>query len=136
MRIIVIDGQGGGIGRSIVERLKMEVPGAEVIAGGTNSLATSAMIRAGANAGATGENAVIYNCSRADIITGPIGIILANSMLGEITTGMALAVAESCAEKVLVPVSKCHVRVAGMEEKPISKYIEETVAIIKQICGL
>ena len=88
MRIIVIDGQGGGIGRSIVERLKMEAPGAEVIAVGTNSLATSAMIRAGANAGATGENAVIYNCSRADIITGPIGIILANSMLGEITAGM------------------------------------------------
>ncbi|MDF2631755.1 MAG: hypothetical protein K0Q85_351 [Caproiciproducens sp.] len=136
MRIIVIDGQGGGIGRSIVERLKMEAPGAEVIAVGTNSLATSAMIRAGANAGATGENAVIYNCSRADIITGPIGIILANSMLGEITADMALAVAESCAEKVLVPVSKCHVRVAGMEEKPISKYIEETVTIIKQICGL
>jgi NAD(P)-dependent dehydrogenase (short-subunit alcohol dehydrogenase family) len=136
MRIIVIDGQGGGIGRNLVERLKTEAPNAVVIAVGTNSLATSAMIKAGANAGATGENAVIYNCSHADIITGPIGIILANSMLGEITADMALAVSGSCAEKVLVPVSKCHVRIAGMEDKPISKYIEETVATIKQLCGL
>lgn len=136
MRIIVIDGQGGGIGRSIVERLRMEAPGAEIIAVGTNSLATSAMIKAGANAGATGENAVIYNCSHADVIAGPIGIILANSMLGEITASMALAVSDSRAEKVLVPVSKCHVRIAGMEDKPISRYIEETVMIIKQVCGL
>lgn len=136
MRIIVIDGQGGGIGRSIVERLRMDAPGAEIIAVGTNSLATSAMIKAGANAGATGENAVLYNCSHADVITGPIGIILANSMLGEITASMALAVSNSCAEKVLVPVSKCHVRIAGMEDKPITKYIEEAVAIIKQSCGL
>lgn len=136
MRIIVIDGQGGGIGRSMVERLRLEAPNAEIIAVGTNSLATSAMIKAGANAGATGENAVVYNCAHADVIAGPVGILLANSMLGEITEKMALAVSESRAEKVLIPVCKCHVRIAGMEDKPISKYIEEAVAVIRQIAGV
>ncbi|MBE6829833.1 DUF3842 family protein [Clostridium sp. KNHs216] len=134
MKIIVIDGQGGGIGRSIVERLKAELPGAELIAVGTNALATSAMLRAGADAGATGENAAVYNCAHADIIAGPMGIILANAMLGEISPAIAQAVSGSKAEKVLVPVSACHVYVAGVEEKPMSKYIEIAVASIRKIC--
>ncbi|WP_444643307.1 DUF3842 family protein [Caproiciproducens sp. R1] len=134
MKIIVIDGQGGGIGRSIVERLKAELPGAELIAVGTNALATSAMLRAGADAGATGENAAVYNCAHADIIAGPMGIILANAMLGEISPSIAQAVSGSKAEKVLVPVSACRVYVAGVEEKPMSKYIEIAVASIRKIC--
>ncbi|MBW7573079.1 DUF3842 family protein [Caproiciproducens faecalis] len=135
MKIVVIDGQGGGIGRSIVEKLKEELPGAELIAVGTNALATSSMLRAGADAGATGENAVIYNCAHADIIAGPMGIILVNAMLGEISPAMAQAVSGSRAEKVLVPVSACGVYVAGVEEKPMSRYIEIAVAAIRKICG-
>nr|WP_319489787.1 DUF3842 family protein [uncultured Caproiciproducens sp.] len=135
MRIIVIDGQGGGIGRSIVEKLKTEIPSAEIIAVGTNALATAAMLKAGADAGATGENAVIYSCSDADIIAGPIGIILANAMLGEISPAIASAVSGSRAEKVLVPVLTCHVFMAGVEDKPMSKYIELAVAAVKRLCG-
>ncbi|WP_312692399.1 DUF3842 family protein [Caproiciproducens sp.] len=134
MKITVIDGQGGGIGRSIVERLKAEIPSAAIIAVGTNSLATAAMLKAGADAGATGENAVLYNCLDADVIAGPIGIILANAMLGEISPAIAGAVSGSKAEKVLVPVSACHVCVAGVEDRPMSKYIELAVAAVKRLC--
>ncbi|NLG92553.1 MAG: DUF3842 family protein [Clostridiales bacterium] len=133
MRVVVIDGQGGGMGRSLVEKLKAEIPGAKVIAVGTNSLATSAMLKAGADAGATGENAVIFNCSHADIITGPIGILLANAMLGEISPKMACAVSASMAQKVLVPVSTCRVHIAGTEDRPMAKYIEQTVEMIKKL---
>lgn len=133
MKIIVIDGQGGGIGRSIVERLKAEIPSAVIIAVGTNSLATAAMLKAGADAGATGENAVLYNCVNADVIAGPMGIILANAMLGEISPAVAGAVSGSKAEKVLVPVSTCRVCVAGVEDKPMSKYIELAVAAVKRL---
>ena len=93
MRIIVIDGQGGGIGRSLTEKLRAELPEAELVAVGTNSAATANMMRAGANVGATGENAVVFNCARTDVIVGPLGIILADAMLGEITPRMACAVA-------------------------------------------
>lgn len=134
MKITVIDGQGGGIGRSIVERLKAEIPSAVIIAVGTNSLATAAMLKAGADAGATGENAVLYNCLDADVIAGPIGIILANAMLGEISPAIAGAVSGSKAEKVLVPVSTCHVCVVGVEDRPMSKYIELAVAAVKRLC--
>lgn len=91
MRIIVIDGQGGGIGRSLMEKLRAELPEAELVAVGTNSAATANMMRAGANVGATGENAVVFNCARTDVIVGPLGIILADAMLGEITPRMACA---------------------------------------------
>lgn len=134
MRIAVIDGQGGGIGRSIVEQLSTTVPSAEITAVGTNAMATSVMLKAGANFGATGENAFIYNCSRADIITGPMGIILANAMLGEISPKMACAVSGSSAIKLLIPISACGVRIAGLEEKSLSNYILTTIEEIKQLC--
>ena len=135
VKVVVIDGQGGGMGRSLVEKLKTEIPGAKVIAVGTNSLATSAMLKAGADAGATGENAVIFNCSHADIITGPIGILLANGMLGEISPKMACAVSGSTAQKVLIPVSTCRVHIAGAEDKPMAKYIEQAVETVKKLAS-
>ncbi|MBU3820415.1 MAG: DUF3842 family protein, partial [Candidatus Faecalibacterium intestinavium] len=96
-RIVVIDGQGGGLGRQLVAALAASCPNAELVAVGTNSLATSAMLKAGAARGATGENAVIVNSRSADIIVGPLGIVIADSLLGEITPAMAAAVGQSSA---------------------------------------
>ncbi|MGE5612820.1 MAG: DUF3842 family protein [Bacillota bacterium] len=134
MRIAVIDGQGGGMGKTLVEKLRDEFKDSiEIIAIGTNSLATSAMMKAGANEGATGENAIIYNSSRVDLIIGPIGIITANSMLGELTPAMAAAIAESPAKKVLIPVSKCNISIAGVKNEPLQSYIEAAVKLVKNI---
>ena len=134
MRIAVIDGQGGGIGKASVERFRQKVEDSvEIVALGTNSLATSLMLKAGANEGATGENAIIHNACRVDIILGPIGIISANSLLGELTPLMAKAIAESPAKKVLIPMSRCNVTVAGIETKPIPNYIDDAVEIVKTL---
>ena len=133
MRIVVIDGQGGGIGRMLVEQLRTALPDAFLIGVGTNSAATSAMLKAGANAGATGENAVIYNSNRADIIAGPAGILLANAMFGEISPGMAHAVSDSPATKVLIPIQKCHLQMAGVTELPLAGYLGDAVARICQL---
>jgi len=132
MRIAVIDGQGGGIGKAIVERFRQKFEDSvEIVALGTNSLATSLMLKAGADEGATGENAIIHNACKVDIILGPIGIISANSLLGELTPLMAKAIAESPAKKVLIPMSRCNVTVAGIETKPIPHYIDDAVEIVK-----
>ncbi len=134
MRIVVIDGQGGGFGRSLIERLRAGGCSCEIIAVGTNAAATGAMMKAGASAGATGENAVIVNARRADVIAGPMGIVLANSMLGECSPAMALAVAESPARKVLIPVSKCGVQIAGLPELPLAEYIADAARRILALC--
>lgn len=133
MKIIIIDGQGGKIGKMVVEELKKAMPQYELIAIGTNSIATSAMLKSGADFGATGENPVIYNCKDADIIIGPIGIIAANSFHGEITPTMALAVGESNAKKILIPINKCNVMIAGVQEKPYSDFIQLVVEEVKKI---
>lgn len=125
MKIVVIDGQGGGMGKSIIENIRKKYIDVEIIAVGTNSLATSAMLKAGASAGATGENAVIFNCREADIIAGPVGICFANSMHGEISPSLASAVSSSKAQKLLIPMSKCHATIIGISEKPFGAYIEE-----------
>ncbi len=127
MKILVIDGQGGGMGRSLIEKLRIRLPEAEIIAVGSNALATSAMLRAGATAGATGENAVIYNAPRCDIITGPIGIILANSMYGEISPAMAAAVSASPAQKILIPVNKSGLRVVGVVTSSTEELLTQAV---------
>lgn len=136
MRIAVIDGQGGGIGKALVEKLKKECGGeVEILALGTNALAAALMIKSGAHEGASGENAIVYNAPRVDVITGPIGIISANSMLGELTPRMAAAISESSAKKVLIPLNRCNVAIAGVREEPLPQLIEDAVAMIKQ-CGL
>ena len=126
MKIVVIDGQGGSLGKAITEKIKSRY-NCEIYAIGTNSIATSAMLKAGADYGATGENPVVVNSRDADIIIGPIGIIAANSLLGEITPKMAAAIACSEAKKILVPVSKCKIYVAGTPDLSFGDAIEYAV---------
>ena len=127
MRVIVVDGQGGGIGKAVVTQLRRVLPELTILALGSNSIATAAMMKAGASAGATGEHAV-YNCTwaeRNDVIVGAQGICLAGGMLGEISAEMAAAVAESRAKKLLVPTSACGVCVLGVREAPLGEYLAE-----------
>jgi NAD(P)-dependent dehydrogenase (short-subunit alcohol dehydrogenase family) len=132
MRIAVIDGQGGGIGKLIVEKLREQLgQQVEILALGTNVLATSAMLKAGADEGATGENAIVHNAPRVDFIVGSMGIISANTMLGELTPAMARAVSDSPARKVLVPLNRCNFYVVGVKNQPLPQYIDELVDIVK-----
>lgn len=134
MEILVIDGQGGGVGRSLVEELKKRYPDYKLIAVGTNSAATANMLRGGyADAAATGENAVVFNSSRADVIVGPAGIVMANAMYGEITPKMAEAISSSPAELVLIPMNHCRATIVGVAEKRLSEYILDAVTFIGQI---
>lgn len=131
--VSVIDGQGGGIGKQFIEKLRKELPNVYIRALGTNSTATNKMIKAGANDGATGENAVIVNAYKSDIIVGVLGIVMPNSILGELTVKMAEAISSSDALKVLIPIQKCGVTVAFCEDtKPVSAYIDKAVEIVKQ----
>lgn len=127
MRIVVMDAQGGGMGRMLVEQLKHAMPGQRVIAVGTNAMATAAMMRAGADQGATGENAIRVAAAGADIILGPIGLVLCDAMLGEITAGMACAVGASPAHKILLPVSRCQVTVAGAGKPTMAEAVSAAV---------
>ena len=133
MKIVVIDGQGGRMGAMLVEQIKKIDNNAQITAIGTNSIATAAMLRAGAAEGATGENPVVYNAKSADIIAGPIGIIVANALLGEITPNMATAVASCDAEKILIPVSKCNSHVVGVADMTLAEYI---ALAAREICSL
>lgn len=134
MRIAVIDGQGGGIGKAIIEKIREEIDSnIEIIALGANALATSLMLKAGANEGASGENAIVFNADKVDIIVGTIGIISANSMLGEITPNMAKAISESRAQKILIPMNKCNIFIVGVREDNLSNYITDAVKVIKNI---
>ena len=132
IRILVIDGMGGGIGKAIIEHLKKGLKSAELVAVGTNSIATSAMLKAGADYGATGENAVIHNCGKSDFIIGVTGIVIANSMHGEISPKMAEAVSISPAHKILIPIDRCNVTILGIAEKPIQQYISEIADVLKE----
>ena len=123
MKIYVIDGQGGRMGKAIVEQIKARRPGDTVIAVGTNSIATAAMLKAGADMGATGEGAIRYQCKSADIILGVTGILHANAMLGEITPAIAAAVSLSEAQKILVPLDRCGLIIAGVEKQPLESLI-------------
>lgn len=113
MKILIVDGQGGGIGRQLVEALKREGE-RDITCVGTNAIATSAMLRAGATRAATGENAAIVACREAEVIVGPIGIVVADALLGEVTPRMAAAVGQSLARKVLIPVNQCGNFVVGV----------------------
>ncbi|MBR2650668.1 MAG: DUF3842 family protein [Clostridia bacterium] len=127
MNLLVIDGQGGGIGRQIVERIKKELPKLTVTAVGTNAIATGAMLKAGADHGATGENAVIVACRRADIIVGPVGIAIADSLFGEITPAMAAAVGASNAKRLLLPMNMCDNLIIGVANISTAGLIDECI---------
>ncbi len=133
MKIVVIDGQGGRMGKMVVEQLKEVLPNYELIAIGTNSIATAAMLKAGADFGATGENPVVYNCADADIIIGPLGIVVANALLGEVTPSMALAVGQSSAHKILLPINKCNNVVVGVQELSYKEYVDLAIEHVKRI---
>ena len=133
MMIMVIDGQGGKMGKNIVEQLKKRFPEDELLAIGTNSIAKAAMLKAGADAGATGENPAIVGSRRADIIIGPMGIVIADSLLGEITPKMAVAIGQSSAKKVLIPVNRCQHFLVGCKELPLGEYVKLVAEEVEKI---
>ncbi len=134
LRIAVIDGQGGGIGNLIVKRLREEFKEAvEIIALGTNAAATTSMMKARANKGATGENAIVWNSQRVDVIVGPLSIVLPDAMLGEVTAKMASAVVASAAKTILLPLNQEDLEIAGVNKEPLPHMIEHIVSRIKEI---
>ena len=133
MNVVVIDGQSGRMGQLLIDRIRAAGLPCEILAVGTNALATAAMLKAGADAGATGENPVIVACRSADIIAGPIGILSADSLLGEITPAMAVAIGQSPARKVLLPVNQCSNIVVGTQSLSLSKLMDEAVELLRSM---
>lgn len=133
MKIIVIDGQGGNIGKQLVKRIRETFPEVYIRAVGTNSTATSNMLKGGTDEGATGENAVVVAARSADLIVGPIGIIVPDALLGEVTQLMAKAVSESSAKKLLIPLNRCDVLVAGTVSRSTGELLEDAIAMIRDI---
>lgn len=133
MIIAVIDGMGGGIGAQVVSALREELPTyVEIYALGTNSIATSAMMKAHANKGATGENAIIVSSKKANVIVSPISIVMPNTMMGEVTSAISEAVCDSEAFKILLPIMPENFEVIGIEGKPLSLLVKDTIKIIKR----
>ncbi len=133
MRVLVIDGQGGQLGSQLIKEIRAAYPHMELTAVGTNASATAAMLKAGAARGATGENAVMVNCRKADVIIGPIGIVIADSLLGEVTAEMAVAVGRADAERILISLNRCENIVAGVPDLPMSKLIRDAVERIGEL---
>ena len=133
MNILVIDAQGGGIGKQVVAAIKQNMPEMEITAVGTNSAATTAMLKAGADHAATGENAVIVGCRRADVIVGAVGIVIADSLYGEITPAMTLAVGQSNARRLLIPVNHCDNFIVGVSDLALGKLIEGVISEIRKM---
>jgi len=131
---MVVDGQGGGIGATIIKRLR-DIIGhePEILAFGTNSIATSRMLKAGANRGATGENAIVFTCSEIDVIIGPFAIIMANSMMGELTPKMAEAISSSGAHKILIPLTQENVNIVGISSEPLPHLVDQAVDVIREM---
>ena len=132
-KIVVIDAQGGGLGKQLITVVKKDLPDLQIIAVGTNTVATSAMLKAGADQAATGENAVVTVCRTAQVIIGPLGIVIADSMLGEITPRMATAVAQSPARRILIPFSNCDNYIAGVADFSTGRLLADAVAQLKTL---
>jgi len=135
MNILIIDGHGGGLGAQLVSAVIKNFPQYTVRAVGTNSTATVAMIKAGAREAATGENDVVVGSRNADIILGPVGIVIADSMLGEVTKKMAVAVGQSSGKRLLIPNNQCDNIIVGTTSLPVSKLLQHVVALIADITG-
>ena len=130
MTILVIDAQGGGVGRQLISAIREKLPDVDVMAVGTNTVATAAMLKAGATHAATGENAVVVACRKADFILGPVGIVIADSLYGEISPAMALAVAQSAAKRILLPFNHCDNIIAGMSDLNMNSLVQSAVKIL------
>ena len=133
MKILIIDAQGGGMGRQLVASVKKEFSQAEITAVGANSIATSNMLKSGADHAATGENAVIVGCRKADVIIGPVGIAIADSMYGEITPVMAAAVGQSDAKKLLIPMNQCNNVIVGIKNVSMGSMVEAVIEQLKDV---
>ncbi|RBP44985.1 uncharacterized protein DUF3842 [Garciella nitratireducens] len=128
MKIAIIDGQGGGIGKRLIEKIRKATPDSlEIIALGTNSIATFGMMKAGASKGATGENSIVVQANKVDVIMGPIAILIANSIMGEITPKIAYAIGNSEALKILIPVNKCRTKIPGIQNKTMNQLLDDAI---------
>ena len=137
MRIAVVDGQGGGIGKALVEKLRAAFgDDIEILALGTNAVVTSLMLKAGATEGSSGENAIVINAPKVDVIIGSVAIIAANTMLGELTPRMAEAISTSPAKKILLPLNRCGIYVVGTKQEPLTSCIEAAVQLVKDCAVL
>jgi hypothetical protein len=130
--VAVVDGQGGGIGSSIIQKLRCEIPNIKIQALGTNSSATKSMLKAGADEGATGENAIVYNVKDADIVMGVVAILMPNAMMGELSPKMSEAIGASHAMKILIPLTRCNIRVAMPGEYNIQQCVDYSVGLVKE----
>lgn len=133
MNVLVVDGQGGQLGGQLIKLLKDNFEDIKIIAVGTNAMATSTMLKAGANQAATGENPLIVTCRKADVIIGPIGIVIADSLWGEITPQMAIAVGQAEAVRILLPINKCDNIVAGISDLSTTTILNDVIAKMKSI---
>ena len=132
MNILVMDAQGGGIGKQVVTAVRTRFPDVTITAVGTNAAATTAMLRAGADEGATGENAAVVCCRGADVIIGPVGIVIADALLGEVTPRMAVAVGQSAAKRILIPVNHCANFIAGVADMSVGRLVDSVVAELEK----
>ena len=133
MKILVVDGQGGGVGRQLAVQIKQAFPDVQLMAVGTNTIATSAMMKGGADTAATGENAVLVAARKADVILGPLGIVVADSLGGEITPAMANAVAQSGAKRILLPFKNCDNVIVGVSDYALTGLIQQAIEELRKI---
>ena len=134
MIAMIMDGQGGGIGSAIIKGIREKISeDLDILALGTNSIATSRMMKAGANRGATGENAILYTSLKVDFIIGTLAIIMPNAMMGEVTPRMAEAVSSSEAKKILIPLTQERVEIVGITGEPLPHLVDQVVRILKEM---
>ncbi len=134
MNILVIDGQGGQLGSQLIREIRAAYPQLELTAVGTNSAATASMLKAGAQRGATGENAVLVGCRKADVIVGPIGMVIADSLCGEVTPKMAVAIGQADAVRILISLNQCENIVAGVPKLSMARLISDAVDRLGSLC--
>lgn len=135
MNVVIIDGQGGQLGAQLIKEIEKESFGVEITAIGTNTVATATMLKAGAKNAATGENPTVVACRNADVIIGPVGIVIADSLLGEVTPKMAVAVGQANADRILIPMNRCRNLIAGVQGMNTSVLISDVIEKLRAIIG-